>query len=348
MLGFVAGCTPEPEITTYKIPKNMPAELQPGKQRMLAVIVPHENDAWFFKILGDEEAVNGVADSFKEFVTSVKFGDSGQPLLDTLPEAWKLGGEKPMRFATVYIDTDSKQLEISISTLPLNGDYDSYVVQNVNRWRGQVGLKPSDDDWAGGVPFDVAAADQQAILADFVGEPSNSAAMTPPMMGMGGMPPLSPRPNTAPSASPSASTAKASPKYKYDLPEGWRDQGASGMRELSFSVGPEDAPAEVTLISAGGDLRSNVARWMGQVIKGTPDEAAVDQMLADAEMFDVSGNQAQRFIIDGDAAADQFSIDATIIPTEGGFSKFVKMTGPPATVTEQRDAMKSFLQSLSF
>ncbi|MCC9599703.1 hypothetical protein LOC67_03945 [Stieleria sp. JC731] len=341
----VTGCTPEPEISTYTISKRTPAELIPGKQRMLAVIVPRQSDAWFFKIMDNEDAVDGVADQFKSFVQSVEFGDSGQPILNPLPESWRLGGEKPMRFATVYINTDNKQLELSVSTLPLSGDYENYVLQNVNRWRNQVGLKPSEEQFAGGEAFDVASADKQAVLADFVGEPGQSSGSMMPSMAGG---PMSSMGQMAPPMAQAPQNTPAEKKYQYDLPEGWRDLGSKGMRELSFSVGPEDSPAEVTLITAGGDLRSNVARWMGQVMKSTPDDAAVDQMLADAETFEVSGNKAQRFIIDGDSAAEQFSIDATIIPTEGGFSKFVKMTGPPATVTEQRDAMKSFLESLSF
>ncbi|WP_230773050.1 hypothetical protein [Roseiconus lacunae] len=356
LVGWIGGCGSEPEITTYTIPKNMPEELVPGKQRLLAVMVPRGSEAWFFKIQGPEEAVDGVAQPFKDFVQSIEFGESGQPILDSLPESWQLGGEKPMRFATVYINTAKKQLELTVSTLPINGDYPEYAAQNVNRWRNQVGLKPSDETWAGAEPLEMEVADKQALLADFVGEPtSGGGSMMPPMMGgsmMGGgaMTGDALAGGSAGKGGESSgqATETQSPKYDFETPEGWQEQEARGMRELSFVVGPEDATAEVTLITAGGDLRSNVARWMGQVIKGTPEDEAVDQMLTDAERFDVSGFEAQRFIIEGDAGLGQFSIDATIIPTEGNFSKFVKMTGPPKTVSEQRDAMKSFLQSLSF
>jgi hypothetical protein len=118
------------------------------------------------------------------------------------------------------------------------------------------------------------------------------------------------------------------------------------MRLAAFDVGPEDSPAELTVIPAGGDLRGNVARWLGQVRQGNVPEEVVDQALSDAKTVDVDGRPAQRFLLTGDDAATGTAIDATIVPMDGGMSVFVKMTGPAKTVTEQSDAIASFLQSL--
>ena len=120
------------------------------------------------------------------------------------------------------------------------------------------------------------------------------------------------------------------------------------MRLVSIDVGPDAAPAEVTLIPAGGDLRSNVARWMGQVAGDPPDETALDAMMQGAEKIEVSGRPANRFIIEGDDSGPGISIDATVVPLDGGQSMFIKMTGPPKVVAQESKSMRTFLQSLSF
>ncbi len=65
----------------------------------------------------------------------------GEPLLADLPEGWRLGAEKAMRFATINVQTPDKQLEISVSKLTRQEDWDEQVKLNVNRWRGQLGLE---------------------------------------------------------------------------------------------------------------------------------------------------------------------------------------------------------------
>jgi hypothetical protein len=118
------------------------------------------------------------------------------------------------------------------------------------------------------------------------------------------------------------------------------------MRMAAFSIGPEDSPAELTVIPAGGDLRGNVARWLGQVREGDVPDEVVDQALADAQDVDVDGRTGQRFLLTGEDANSGTVIDATIVPIDENTSLFVKMTGPAETVTKESDAIASFLQSL--
>lgn len=355
---MIGGCDQPEGIVTYKIPKKVPEQLLPGKDRLLAVMVPRGEKVWFFKILGPEDAVALIDDEFQSFVKSVQFDSSDEPVLESLPEGWRRGGKKPMRFATIDINTPKKQLDLSISNLSVPGTMDEaawndYVQQNVNRWRGQVGLKPSSEKWSGGESIELAAAEGQAVWVDLVGQPGAATAAPMGMMpgaGPMGMPPATRLPVNASSGNASSGNAPQGTSTQTSLqsetPEGWErlDVRPGGMREAAFKVGE----SEITVITAGGDLRSNVARWMGQVAGGKPEESAVDEMMAGAEKFDVSGRPAQRFIIAGDAEKGQKSIDATIVEMEGGRSKFIKMTGDPETVAEQSDAMRAFLDSLSF
>ncbi|NNE00852.1 MAG: hypothetical protein HKN47_26350 [Pirellulaceae bacterium] len=155
-------------------------------------------------------------------------------------------------------------------------------------------------------------------------------------------------PTTSPGSETGTRPVKPSDALKFERPDGWRDGKMSSMRLAAFNVGPEAESAEVTVMAAGGDLRANVARWIGQVIGEQPATDVVDTALENAEKLDVSGRPAQRFLLTGTDADSGNAIDATIVPLDSGASMFIKMTGPVATVNEQRDALGSFLQSLKF
>ena len=113
----------------------------------------------------------------------------------------------------------------------------------------------------------------------------------------------------------------------------------------AFVVGSEDRSAELTVIIAGGEVRPNVARWIGQVRPENVDEAVVDKVMADAISMEVAGRQAQRFVIVGTGEAPQ-SIDATLVTLEPELHMFVKMTGDAQTVAAQSSNIETFLNSL--
>ena len=45
-------------------------------------------------------------------------------------------------FATLVVDGSEPALEVSVTKLPLFGGRDEYLRNNINRWRGQVGVPP--------------------------------------------------------------------------------------------------------------------------------------------------------------------------------------------------------------
>lgn len=418
-----AGCSSEAPIITYEIPTTVPAAFATEDTRMVAAIVPQEKQAWFFKLMGRKSAIDSVADDFRNFVETVDF-EEGVPVLADLPQGWRMGGQRAMRFASIDIDTPTQQLDLSVSQLSRMEDWDKLVVMNVNRWRGQVGLEDSDEKWASGEKLDrepIAGEGEEevsAIWIDVTGRPKSDgnpmgsmagapfAGRKPPFANMGspdagdqgfedpaadphaGLPreareaiasgkmkapgpvsaagPIGGAGSVAAAGSDGGKTkpAKADKssepesKLKFDRPEGWRDGRMSMMRMAAFNVGPEDQQAEVTVITAGGDLRGNVARWMGQIRKGQVPDEEVDEALKNAEKLKVDGREAQRFVLlpeasdepddDSDEEATATAIDATIVPIEDGFSLFIKMTGPANVIEEQSDQMKAFITSLQF
>lgn len=354
------GCEKPEPIRQYQISRALPAALK-GSDRMLAAIIPDGDQIWFYKTTGPNDAIDFAEGDIRKFIAAVTF-DDGQPQIGELPIGWIRETEKrPMRFATVLINTPSKQLELAISNLPKSGDWDEQVALNVNRWRGQMKLADSADRWAGAAELQLAKpTEPQSVWVDLTGEMGAGPTMSP-FAGAGpsaGGAPLANRemPTAGPAAGSTAaagSTGAASGLnpdggLKYNVPVGWRAGKMSMMRLAAFDIGPEDQTAELTIIQAGGDLRGNVDRWLGQVRGDTPPAEVVDAALEAAEQLMVSGREARRYYL-GDGKGDESSgqmIDATIIPMDNGISMFIKATGPAETVMAQRDAIAKFMQSL--
>ena len=347
---LVTGCGDRPEIRQYTVSGKIPDQLLTS-DRMLAAIIPRKPDVWFVKVVGPGDAIKLAEGQIREFVTKLSFSEQG-PELASLPAGWNRGGEKPMRAATLLIDTPDAQLDVSISNLPISGDWDEQVAMNVNRWRGQLKLKESAEKWAGAESIKVAAAqDHDAIWVDLKGEISGGPSMS---SMANATPPFAQTPSQT--ASPPAKSTTSAPAseqdddsgLKYDKPETWRLGDKKKMRIAAFNIGPEDSPAELTIIPAGGDLRGNVARWLGQVRGDSPPDDVVDKALASAEKLQVSGRDAQRFILlgtDSESGPTQ-AIDATIVPMDAGMSLFIKATGPTKTLQQEKDRIGEFLTSI--
>ncbi|KAA1260602.1 hypothetical protein LF1_31420 [Rubripirellula obstinata] len=373
---LTTGCEETRPVVTYTIPLEEPDEFKSEKSRMLAAMVPLTDQVWFFKVTGPESAVELVRDDLRQFVEQVSF-EGDEPKLDELPEGWRKGGKQTQfRFASINVDTPEKQLDISVSKLGRQPDWDSMVAMNVNRWRGQLGLDNSDDKWADGEPIDVAAVDDKAVWVDIVGDgsPAGGSMMGGSMSGFPS-PPNRTTPNrTTPNQTTPAPSAPASPsalppmpppigsvaagdaddippmepdpRLKFDRPEGWRDGRMNSMRMAAFNVGPDDRLAEITVIPAGGDLRGNVARWLGQALGSVAPEEVVDAAMEAALDVNVDGRDGKRFILSGNGEDDGTAIDATIVPMDGGMSLFIKMTGPKETLNEQTQKIDEFLKSI--
>ncbi len=93
----------------------------------------------------------------------------------TLPEGWAAKPAGEMRLASFAAPgKDGKSVDISIVPLPgmAGGD-----LNNLNRWRGQVGLEPitADDFSKQGEPVTIGGS--QSVLFDLAGTPAGAAGM---------------------------------------------------------------------------------------------------------------------------------------------------------------------------
>lgn len=145
----------------------------------------------------------------------------------------------------------------------------------------------------------------------------------------------------------------AGQKITYDVPDGWTDRGAGGMRLATLVIGDPADRREVTIIPASGSLRSNVARWHGQLHEAASEQerdAAVDAALAAAEEVDVAGTKATVVLLldpEATASADEGeAILGAMIPVEGSSSLFVKFKGDAAVARRERESFARFVSTI--
>jgi hypothetical protein len=340
---------------------------------MLTAILPAGGQAWFFKVVGPIPAIDKHEKEIYDFFATIGVADDGKPKWQ-LPKDWKEGPAKPMRFATVLVPADPKPLEIAVSSASWTGTPES-VLANINRWRGQLQLPPTDSAHVNENTREAKAGDQTIMIVDLRGR-SSGAGMMPPFAGGAapfaggaqnppsglppGHPPLdanSPAPPTSPNeASPPAAATADVPKFT--APKDWKPVKveAGGMRKAAFEVGDAEHGALVTVISFQttegpqiGDPLQNVNMWRQGV--GLP-AIKQDELSKSTESIEIDGKPATyaRAVPDPSQPDQSQSKLATIaaMTKTGDELWFIKLHGDRTVVTAQEDAFKSFLKSLRF
>ena len=135
----VLGCQESPKIVSYVSPPDANLEAGPAAEsppaRTLAAAVYRPDATWFFKLMGEPEAVAKQQKAFDALLATLKI--SGANLEWKLPEGWTETKGQGLRFATIKPSTDSG-LEIAVNRF--EGVAGS-LLANVNRWRGELGLE---------------------------------------------------------------------------------------------------------------------------------------------------------------------------------------------------------------
>jgi hypothetical protein len=168
------GCGSDDSIRSYNVPRasEREARSESGGYRLLGAMFPADSPMWFFKLSGRTEEVAKYEADFDKLIASVKLPPGGKPQF-ALPDGWKRGGPRGDIVAET-IKLPSPSLEITI-TQSQGG-----VPGNLNRWVGQIGLKPGPDDREQYTRlFD--AADGKGLRVDLKG-PKDPATMRGPMM----------------------------------------------------------------------------------------------------------------------------------------------------------------------
>lgn len=180
---WLAGCQDE-EIRRYQVPK--PETLQKDVpttdklQRLLGLIVPHGDRVWFFKLVGPQQLIAEQEEKFDGFIQTIRFQESrAEPITWKVPDGWQQEAGAGMRYATLHLGPKDQPLEMTVTALPREREAAS-VLENVNRWRGQLGLKPIPETELGRVSKEVKVGDTSATRVDMTGPGGGRTGMSPP------------------------------------------------------------------------------------------------------------------------------------------------------------------------
>lgn len=352
------GCDKKPEITTYEVPRDKNAPVEPpvasneappaakaAPTRMIAAAVLRDGQAWFIKATGAENAIGDVAEDVNSFVKSLKLPkDQPTSIAWDLPEGWKEGPERMMREATLVLPAGEPPVEVAISKLTYDGDENEYLLLNINRWRGQLGLEPATKlNEAAGVTV-VAVDGGAAWVFDGVGEMA-PGAMMPPMMGGnapfagGATPPVTS--STPPTTAP-APVAPATPELTFTTPDNWKEGARGSMGSRSFVVGDAADGVIVKMsdfppVGMMADPLANINRWRGQLGATPAEEGKLDDVSEPITIAEVEGRLTDITSPDG----SQKMLAAMV--QKYGKVWFFQMLGPAKGVEAAREDFTKWL-----
>jgi len=345
---FATGCRPQDEIARYTVPK--PELIDPTlvkaateEQQMLGAIVLVDKAGWFFKLTGAKQQVSALAEPFLLFVKDVTFeGSPAQPKWK-VPAGWKERPGNDIRFATLSIPADGKALELTVTTLEL-GDVEAqrYILDNVNRWRRQLGLAELKANELASETITSKVGDYPATFVNIVGTGSGAMPSAPFAGGpfaSGGAP------FASAGGSNAARPAASADQPKWTKPDGWNEIPPKTFGIAAFSVGEDPKKVEITLSAAGGEWTANVNRWRGQ-LRLPP--IGPDEIAKEAKKIDILGVQGNYVELAGATEKGQpvslFGIAATV----NGTQYFVKLSGDPELAQREKASFEAFVKSLKF
>ena len=130
--------------------------------------------------------------------------------------------------------------------------------------------------------------------------------------------------------------------FSAQLPEGWREVPASGIRARSYEIEGTELDVYLTILRVG-ELAPNVNRWRGQV--GLP-PATPESIEASAESFLVAGRPCRyvEILREGDAPG----VLAAIVRVGPAEYRYVTAKGSSGELRRHAGELRSFLDSVSF
>lgn len=147
-------------------------------------------------------------------------------------------------------------------------------------------------------------------------------------------------------------------------PEAWTDLGATQMRKASFSFGPAEGDTDAAEVTAfyfgegqGGDIESNIARWIGQM--DPPEGQEIQEVVRRSKMTTQTGLDIHFVEINGThnrsmgggpmtggrtkAYPGWRMVGAIIEGPEGNI--FFKLVGPEMTAGQMEESFRQMLST---
>jgi hypothetical protein len=290
------------------------------------------------------------------------------PIHWTLPEGWQQLPPDGIRLGNFAVPgKGGATAAVAITSFP--GEVGTEL-DNVNRWRQQLGLAPVEEggvtsdpvtvDSAEGKLFDISGSTARTVVAlvhrngaswffKMTGDIGAVADAKADFMKFlkfvvfsdRGISQVAEAQTTAP---PAATPQTDNGSHKWSVPSGWVETPPGAMLFKSFSIaGDSGASAAVTVSffegEVGGKLR-NVNRWRGQIGLA---EVTEDQLASVTENLETAGGEAT--LVDFEGAAQRL---VAVIAPHGGNTWFYKLLGDKAVVAKEKDSFVKFVKTVQY
>jgi len=291
----------------------------------------------------------------------------------TTPPNWEAQPLSQMRQASFLVKGNNGAVaDVSFVSL---GSAAGNVLENVNRWLGQLNQPPITEQQLGEMAQRLHTSLGDVTIVDLTGLPDNAdpardgriiAAMVTTASAtlffkMRGNADLTEAQkgdfikwvagvcNAQTQAGPTQMSAEppqttSAPQIKWTTPEGWTEVPPSSMRYASFSApAGEGGKIDISIVTFPGDGGSNadnVNRWRGQMGLAPVDAITVASQVAPLKTADATFSTT-------DIAGDKTRTIAAWTRRDGRVW-FFKATGPTTAVEKERPNFVKFIESVRF
>jgi hypothetical protein len=343
----LTGCEKPEDIRVYTVPKQpkLPllgdgakdedavASVERKPTEILGAIIPRGEKTWYFKFMGAPPAVEMVKEDFARFIHSVGIGEKGPEW--TLPEGWQASAGNEIRFATIRVSTPQGKLEMTVIPLPTSSSgLESQLLDNINRWRDQLGLSALTESQL--------SDSKEVVKFELQGEP----VWVADLIGSSAGNPMAPGPSAlkTPSREPAAPKLEPLP-FDCQVPESWQRVAAGRFQLAVFEIRDGNRKGTVSVSMAGGEIAANINRWRDQL--GLP--AVTDAELAsDTQKIQVDGNEGMLVDLVGSVGdRGRQSILGVIVPIQER-QWFFKFSGDAELAEQLKPQFEAFVKSVKF
>lgn len=292
------------------------------------------------------------------------------PTTAAIPPSWEAQPPSQMRQASFLVSGDDGSVaDISFVTLgPAAGN----VLDNVNRWLGQLSQPSITADKLADIIQELSTARGRVTVVDLTGTPENGdtkkdgrilAAIASDPQGtafykMRGNQTLvgaekenflrwvklSRETNATVAAKEKAEPSDSdSPQIKWDLPESWSPGVPSPMRFASFTSETNGEKADISVVTfpgEGGSDLENVNRWRQQIGLPAVEAGALSSMISPTTNSGISFSTV-------DMSGETTRTIAGWTRHQGR-TWFFKLTGPKQAVEREKTKFVTFIQSVRF
>jgi hypothetical protein len=343
-----------------------------GPRRILGAVIPLEAGCYFLKATDSPERVEPLLADFYDIVSNFTVQkETGRPD-GTLPSGWTMNLRNDIAMAE-FVSPESKgsvKFTVTVLGMPPASDWNSYLLSNINRWRGQLNLPDLDGSTLSDalVTVERAGSVLPGFIFDAVG--SGSGGMSPASgPASSGIPPARPMPSTnrppttdAPSVSSSSlptgtpssanvETRSGRPELQYEIPAGWTLVSGSSFRLATFQIASDEGAGEVTVSMAVDNPTANATMWFQTVTRETDEsklKPLVEQSVQTAEKIPSGQRQATLYTIRDSEQPDAPVLLVASIPTDNPeLNLFVKLRSDNRVAQAQRASLLQFIHTLS-